>query len=105
MCAFTKDAVPVEDVDAVAAELIADHLLFVIDHLRRAPEKVVDRDFALEAPGASVDAVRHAGELDDGRAQCRRGNGAGSRGHAAESALAVDDRGRFPSFAAWTAAR
>ena len=58
VCGSTNDAVPERTRDAVAPQLVGDHLVLVLDHLARAPEQVVDRDLVLDAVGAAVDAAR-----------------------------------------------
>ena len=81
-----------EHAHAVAAQLVGDHVLLVLDHLVRAREQVVDRDLVLHAEGVAVDARRAAGQLDDRGAQRLRRHRAGVGRHPAERRAALDQR-------------
>ena len=82
-----------EQVDPVALQLRADHLLLAADDEVGAREQVLDGDVLLDPVALAVEpAHRVAGEVEDGLAQGLRRDRAGLRADAADHAAPFDDR-------------
>ena len=91
-----ESAVPGVEVDPVAHQLTAHHVLLLGDDVLGAGEQIRGRDLLLDAVAGAVQfALAHAGQVDHRFAQRLGRDGAGVDAHAAEHPAALDDGDRL----------
>src|SRR5664279_234600 len=79
--------------DGVAAELMLQHLYFMVERLVHAHHEVAGFDDLLDAIGAAVkSAFAPARKVEHGFAQRLRGNCAGMDGNTADTPALLDDQ-------------
>ncbi|VAZ59921.1 hypothetical protein LAUMK7_02354 [Mycobacterium kansasii] len=91
-----EPAVPHQQVDPVAHQLIAYHVDFLADHMLGPGQQIGRGDPVLDTVARPVEfALIHAGEVEHRLAQRLRWDGAGVDADAAQHSATLDDRNGF----------